>query len=624
MRASSIHQPIWLWCAVAGALALGGTLTLPWHEPEFRIGAIVRILMALAGIGLLILAATRRRDVGGPVTTITGVLGICVLAYPSLLSLAAARIGGPALGPVIEVAGAAGHVLPLTLVQVIPMLASSRATGRSRRRWLISLVVVAGGNAALSGLSLTGVPGAAVPAAASTVLWFGSFTISPVATWSNVRGTSGATRLRAIVAALASVLPVLIIVWCVALGVLASSLGWAPDAAVGMLMVGFSLGCRLGGLLSVSAIGPADAVLLSTRSVIWTLDALIALLLAVLGSVAALLTARMQLPTTGAVLVGAAVAVTAGIPWQRAHAKVARMVDPSAELRHELSTPGTVADGQYRTAVLHVLRRLLDDPGLVIEYDPATPAEDAVVLATGSDDSPTVTARPGGSVSRARLVRLGDCSESMRRALLEDRVERADRRARGAAEVERSRLSQNLHDGLQGRLLGLALNLQLTARQVDDPTARLVIGETVDSLRDLVADVRALGGGQLPALLVDEGLGPAIIALLHPWRHIVDVSVPPMRLESHLESTAYFVVGEAVTNGLKHAAASRIDVRVTAPVRGQFTVTVRDDGRGGADPRLGSGLRGIGERVVAVGGAFVVREAHPRGTIVEAVLPCGS
>jgi signal transduction histidine kinase len=89
---------------------------------------------------------------------------------------------------------------------------------------------------------------------------------------------------------------------------------------------------------------------------------------------------------------------------------------------------------------------------------------------------------------------LGDLSTLVRPAVLEATVLRETERADAAARDERERLSQDLHDGLQGRLLGLALNLQLSGREVDDPAARLLVEQTVASLRDAVEDVRALAG----------------------------------------------------------------------------------------------------------------------------------
>lgn len=223
------------------------------------------------------------------------------------------------------------------------------------------------------------------------------------------------------------------------------------------------------------------------------------------------------------------------------------------------------------------------------------------------------------------MAALGDCSALLAPAAFEAQLAHESRRADLAAQAERRRLQQNLHDGLQGRLLGLALGLQLSGRELDDPGARLLVDEAVGSLRSMVDEVRALGGGDLPEVLQTEGLGPALHVLLGPAvGPLIDLDLPGGRLGADLEATAYFVIGEAVTNALKHADASRIAVHVSAPRGDRVTVSVHDDGCGGADPRAGTGLRALAERVAAAGGEFLVRDDLRRGTVVEAVLPCAS
>ena len=95
------------------------------------------------------------------------------------------------------------------------------------------------------------------------------------------------------------------------------------------------------------------------------------------------------------------------------------------------------------------------------------------------------------------------------------------------------------------------------------------------------------------------------------------------RFAPEVEATGYFVVSEAVSNAIKHGRAEQVRVRVERDAD-QLVIMVSDDGLGGADPRLGSGLRGLAERVSASGGVLVVRDKTPTGTVVEASLPCGS
>lgn len=196
-------------------------------------------------------------------------------------------------------------------------------------------------------------------------------------------------------------------------------------------------------------------------------------------------------------------------------------------------------------------------------------------------------------------------------------------RTEAAIAAERQRLSRDLHDGLQGRLLGITLNLQLSGAQLADPAARLLVDDTVSALRDAVDEVRSLSEGRVPGILAEGGLGPAVAHLVRPLSRVTSLSLPTRRFAADVEATAYFVVSEALANAVKHARADNIGVTVR-DAGDTVLVAVVDDGVGGADPRAGSGLRGIAERVSASGGLLVVGDAAPHGTVVEARLPCGS
>jgi signal transduction histidine kinase len=124
-------------------------------------------------------------------------------------------------------------------------------------------------------------------------------------------------------------------------------------------------------------------------------------------------------------------------------------------------------------------------------------------------------------------------------------------------------------------------------------------------------------------VLSDRGLGPALEALA--GRAPVPVSLggtPPDRLPPAVESAAYFVVAEALTNVARYADASRAEVSV-GRVNGQVEVEVRDDGVGGANPSEGTGLRGLSDRVAALNGRLRVESPAGEGTVVRAVIPCG-
>lgn len=603
----------WSAAVAVGLLLVAASLTLPQPDGDLAAGVGTRGVVAASG-ALLVLWATWRPRPHDRVRATTAGLGLSVLAYPVVLAVAAARYGGS----VGQVAGSAWHVLPLTLVQLAPVLAAHRAVHRTGRRWVVTVVGVAVLGVVLTGAALAGGPWSAVLLPVSLVLWFGSFGLAPTACWLAVRGTSGTTRRRAVVAALAAVAPPLIIVWCASIGLLGSALGVGDAAGLTSLLLGFAAGTVLCGLLALAAVGAEDSLLLRPRTVTRLLDALLASLSLLAGCVTVVLVAESDLGAGVGVLVGIGVTALVGLPWSRLRRWTARVVDPASELEHELSRTGP-ADGRQRQVTLHVLRTLVGDPDLDLRYD-ERPGPGDVVLAR---DGGTALVVARSSTAGTRLEHLGDCTGLLRAALMEDRVARETLRADSSAAAERERLAHDLHDGLQGRLLGLALDLHLSGRTLEDPAARLLVEATVDSLRDVVEDVRALAGGRIPDLLTRGGLSAALPVLFHPVGPLVDLDLPPVRFSATAETTAYFVIGEAVANALKHAAAERIAVHVRDD-GDRLAVTVHDDGCGGADPRLGSGLRGLSERVSAVGGVLVVRAGDPRGTVVEAVLPCAS
>jgi signal transduction histidine kinase len=614
-----------------GLVSVGITVGLPWRLTDFVLGPVIRVIMALAGAGILILAARP----GGPrrlaVRATVALLGVTVLLYPSTLGLAAAELGGSP----VDLLARAGHVIPLVSIQLLPVLASQQVTGRSRRGWLTMIIAVAVVGLITNALVLAGAPGSPVLGLIGSVLWLGSFAFAPVATWAGVRGTSGEVRRRTIVAALSSVVPVVIIAWCMTLGAAAETQGLSTDASVTALMTGFSLGTTGTAALVMSATGPEGSWLLRTPVIVRLLAALLVAATALLATGVALGALEAGWGAQAALLIGIALTLTVGLVSVRLHGWAARAVDPSAELAGELRALGDVADGEQRHSVQQVLRRLVGDPGLVllvrandgVWVDPAgvavEPPSSGVRLAGTSEVSRAVAVGSDPETA-GRLRRLGDCSRLLDASVLEASVQRESARADHAAGAERVRLSQDLHDGLQGRLLGIALNLQLSGLEVDDPAARLLVDQTVASLRVAVDDVRSLAGGRLPSTLVEGGLRPALSDLVRPLATVVDLRVSDRRFAPEIEATGYFVVSEAVSNAIKHGRAQQVRVRVEPTGSDRLLIMVTDDGTGGADPRLGSGLRGLSERVAASGGLLVVRDGVPSGTVVEASLPCGS
>jgi signal transduction histidine kinase len=193
-----------------------------------------------------------------------------------------------------------------------------------------------------------------------------------------------------------------------------------------------------------------------------------------------------------------------------------------------------------------------------------------------------------------------------------------------AADEERRRLERDLHDGAQQRLVALALTLRVARSKMDsdpDQTAAL-LEEAAAELGLATEELRELARGIHPAVLTDRGLGPALDALAGRAPLPVELKqLPEDRLPAPVESAAYFVVSEALTNVSKYAEATHAEVSVER-VNGRVTVEVRDDGIGGADPSLGSGLRGLADRVSALDGRLEVESEQGAGTTVRAVVPC--
>ncbi|MEM7273785.1 MAG: sensor histidine kinase [Actinomycetota bacterium] len=190
---------------------------------------------------------------------------------------------------------------------------------------------------------------------------------------------------------------------------------------------------------------------------------------------------------------------------------------------------------------------------------------------------------------------------------------------------ERRRIERDLHDGAQQQLVSVAMNLGRAQSKFDDDPekARELLDAAQRQTKEAIAELRNLARGILPSVLTDRGLDPALsaLALQSPFPVQVTTDVE-RRLPESVESTAYFVVAEALTNAAKHAGAS--DIRVNVRDAGEVLhVEVADNGRGGADP-AGRGLRGLADRVASVGGRLSVTDGVQGGTVVRAELPCGS
>jgi signal transduction histidine kinase len=195
-----------------------------------------------------------------------------------------------------------------------------------------------------------------------------------------------------------------------------------------------------------------------------------------------------------------------------------------------------------------------------------------------------------------------------------------------AADEERRRLERDLHDGAQQRLLGVGMALQLIRPRIEgNEHAETLLEEAETEVRGAIAELRELAQGIHPAVLTAEGLDAAVRTLAErtPIPVDVDVDVSTGSLPSPVETVAYFVVAEALTNIAKHAHARRAWVAI-APVDGRLTIDVGDDGVGGAAPNGGSGLQGLMDRIGALDGALRVDSVDGAGTRLHAEIPCGS
>ena len=211
----------------------------------------------------------------------------------------------------------------------------------------------------------------------------------------------------------------------------------------------------------------------------------------------------------------------------------------------------------------------------------------------------------------------------LRAALALELVEVQESRARiaQAQQQERQRIERDLHDGAQQRLLALAMRLQAAVVNGDPGRLREAARIGVDEAQATVRELRELANGLHPVALASGGLAGAVDDLATRMPGVLELAVSDKRYPEAVETTAWFIVCEAVTNALKHARGARVRISIEQ-CGDRVLIRICDDGRGIADPD-GNGLRGLADRAAASGGRLVVRSSH-RGTEVEAELPCAS
>lgn len=241
-------------------------------------------------------------------------------------------------------------------------------------------------------------------------------------------------------------------------------------------------------------------------------------------------------------------------------------------------------------------------------HDPAVTDDESLVRA--------VAAAAGLQLENERL------QADLRAQLEEVRASRA--RIVEATHEERRRIERNLHDGTQQRLVSIAMTLGLADARVatDAAAARRLIAEAKGDLSTALEELRELSQGIHPGILTERGLGKAVDELALRMRLPVEVDVRlPDRLPAPVETAAYYVISEALTNIAKHAGATRAKVMVGRE-GGRAVVAISDDGRGGAEVGRGSGLRGLRDRVEALGGRLGLDSPLGQGTAIRVEIPC--
>jgi signal transduction histidine kinase len=196
------------------------------------------------------------------------------------------------------------------------------------------------------------------------------------------------------------------------------------------------------------------------------------------------------------------------------------------------------------------------------------------------------------------------------------------------AAEDRRQIERDLHDGVQQRLVSLAIDLGRAKEKLDTDTdpegAKELVGEAHEEAKRAITEVRDLARGIHPAVLTDRGLDAALSALATRSPVRVDVRVDVVeRPPASVEAAAYFVVSEALANIAKHASATRADVTVRR-TGDRLTIKVEDDGAGGATLVEGSGLAGLRDRVGALDGELHLLSPKGGPTVLMVEIPCAS
>jgi signal transduction histidine kinase len=321
-----------------------------------------------------------------------------------------------------------------------------------------------------------------------------------------------------------------------------------------------------------------------------------------------------------------------------AHADVGDLV-----LRLERTPPGEIR---------HALAEALHDPTLEVafwlpergEYVDAdgqpvqlpTDGADRAVTYLEQDDEPlaalihdpTLRYEPELIDAAAAAARLALQNARLQAELQAQLAKVKESRARivAAGDEQRRRIERDLHDGAQQRLVALGLDLKRAQGSLDgraDPEVERLLADAAEEVKVAVEELRQLAGGIHPGILTQGGLAVALAGLANNAPVPVTVDASLDRLQPELESTAYFVASEALTNVAKHAHATSASIRACVE-NGKLVIEVSDDGVGGAAADGGTGLRGLADRVEAQGGRLRIESPPGGGTRVTGEIPCAS
>jgi signal transduction histidine kinase len=296
-----------------------------------------------------------------------------------------------------------------------------------------------------------------------------------------------------------------------------------------------------------------------------------------------------------------------------------------------------------------IFARALRDPSVTIaywlpEYESWADLEGRPVELPAEDSGRAATVIERDGVPLAALVHnrsltdepeLLDAASAAAGIALENARLQADLRAhleelKGSRErvveaglKERQRLERNLHDGAQQRLVALSLQLRMLEKRLsDDPDARERLDQARQEITLSLEELRTVAHGLHPAVVSDHGLAVALEALVARAPVPIRLTVGfEDRVDERLEVAAYYVVSESLANIGKHANATSATVAV-ARDNGELVVEIVDDGVGGADTEGGTGIRGLADRVEALGGRLRVWSPSGDGTRVRAEMPC--